>query len=41
MIMAELAAFDNLEELTEMAQGLVTFVQRAAVERPAARAMPS
>ena len=36
MIMAEVAAFGNLEELTEMAQGLATFVQRAAVEGTAA-----
>ncbi len=36
MIMAETAAFDKVEELTEMAQGLATFVQRAVVEGSAA-----
>ena len=32
MIMAEMAAFDNVKELTEMADDLATFVQRAVVE---------
>ena len=36
MILAEMAAFDNLEELAEMAEGLATFVQQAAVEGTAA-----
>lgn len=36
MIMAEMAAFDNIKELTEMADDLATFVQRAAVEGTAA-----
>ena len=36
MIMAEMAAFDNVEELTGMANDLATFVQRAAVEGTAA-----
>ena len=33
MIMAEMAAFDNVKELTEMADDLATFVQRAAAIR--------
>jgi hypothetical protein len=36
MIMAEMAAFDNLEQLTEMADDLATFVRQAAVEGTAA-----
>ena len=36
MIMAEVAAFDNLEELAGMADDLATFVQQAAVEGTAA-----
>jgi len=36
MIMAEMAAFDNVKELTEMAEDLATFVQQAAVEGAAA-----
>ncbi len=36
MIMAEMAAFDNLEKLAEMAEGLATFVRQAAVEGTAA-----
>jgi len=36
MIMAEMAAFDNVKELTEMADDLATFVQQAAVEGTAA-----
>ncbi len=36
MIMAEVAAFDNLEELTEMAKDLTTFVREAVVEGTAA-----
>ncbi len=36
MIMAEVAAFDNLEELTEMAKDLKTFVREAVVEGTAA-----
>ena len=36
MSMAEAAAFDNLEELTEMAEGLETFVRQAAVAGTAA-----
>ena len=30
MILAEMAAFDNVKELTEMADDLATFVQQAA-----------
>jgi hypothetical protein len=30
MIMAEVAAFDNLEKLTEMAKDLTTFVETVA-----------
>ena len=36
MIMAEMAAFDNLKALTEMAENLATFVRQAAVEGAAA-----
>ncbi|MFH1924688.1 MAG: ISKra4 family transposase [Planctomycetota bacterium] len=36
MIMAEMAAFDNVKELTEMADDLATFVRQAAVEGTAA-----
>ena len=36
MIMAEIAAFDNLKELAEMADNLATFVRQAAVEGTAA-----
>ena len=36
MIMAEVAAFDNLEELTEMAKDLTTFVREAVTEGTAA-----
>ena len=36
MIMAEMAALDNLEKLTGMAEGLATFVRQAAVEGTAA-----
>ena len=36
MIMAEIAAFDNVKELTGMAEDLATFVRRAAVEGTAA-----
>jgi len=36
MIMAEMAAFDNVKELTAMADDLATFVRRAAVEGMAA-----
>ena len=36
MIMAEVAAFDNIKELTKMGEDLATFVQRAAVEGTAA-----
>lgn len=36
MIMAEMAAFDNVKQLTEMADDLATFVQQAAVEGTAA-----
>jgi hypothetical protein len=36
MIMAELAAFDNVKELTEMADDLAAFVRQAAVEGTAA-----
>ena len=36
MIMAEMAAFDNVKELTEMADDLATFVQQAAVAGTAA-----
>jgi len=32
MIMAEMTAFDNLEELTEMAEDLATFVRGAVIE---------
>ena len=36
MIMAEVAAFDNLEGLIEMAEDLTTFVREAVVEGTAA-----
>jgi len=36
MIVAEMAAFDNLKELTGMAEDLATFVQQAAVQGTAA-----
>ena len=36
MIMAEMAAFDNVKELTEMADDLATFVQQAVVDGTAA-----
>ncbi len=36
MIVAEIAAFDNLKELAEMADNLATFVRQAAVEGAAA-----
>jgi hypothetical protein len=36
MIMAEMAALDNLEDLTEMAKDLTTFVREAVVEGTAA-----
>jgi hypothetical protein len=36
MIMAEMAAFDNIKELTAMADDLATFVRQAAVEGMAA-----
>jgi len=36
MSMTEMAAFDNLEKLTEMAEGLATFVRQAVVEGAAA-----
>jgi hypothetical protein len=36
MIIAEMAAFDNVKELTEMAEELATFVQQATVESTAA-----
>jgi len=36
MMIAEVAAFDNLKELTEMADGLATFVRQAAIEGTAA-----
>jgi len=36
MIMADMAAFGNVKELTEMAEDLATFVQQAAVEGAAA-----
>ena len=36
MIMAEMTAFDNLEELTGMAKDLTTFVREAVVEGTAA-----
>ncbi len=39
MIMAEMAAFDNLEQLAEMAEDLATFVRRAAVDGTAAHKM--
>ena len=32
MVMAEMAAFDSVKELAEMADDLATFVQQAAVE---------
>ena len=32
MIMAEMAAFDNLEELIEMTEDLTTFVREAVVD---------
>jgi len=39
MIMAEVAAFDNLGALAEMAEGLAAFVQQAVVEGVAAHAV--
>ena len=36
MIIAEMAAFDNVKELTEMTEELATFVQQATVEETAA-----
>ena len=36
MKMADVAAFDNLEELAEMAEGLTTFVRQAATQATAA-----
>ncbi len=39
MKMADVATFDNLEELTVMAEGLAAFVQQAAAQGTAAHVM--
>jgi len=39
MIMAETAAFDNVDELAKMGQDLATYVQQAAIEGTAAHAV--